>query len=145
MKGIGIFIISAILTPLIIIVWGLAFPPSEKSRFNKFSAEELKNRNNLLEVITQWSSLLGLAFPLLYFTESELDAFGFWIIGFAFGSMVAIPCSIVALVTLPKGRERFFEYWRFYELKYGIGIQSILVLVVFSLALLILSSVKMVT
>ncbi len=145
MKGISIFIISAIATPLIIVVWGLVFPPSEKSRFNKFSAEELKNRNNLLEVITQWSSLLGIAFPLLYFTESELDAFGLWVVGFAFGSMVAIPCSIVTLVTLPKGRERFFEYWRFYELKYGIGIQSILVLIVFSLALLIVSALKMAT
>lgn len=145
MNGIGIFVISAIATPRIIVVWGLAFPPSEKSRFNKFSAEELKKRNNLLEVITQWSSLLGIAFPLLYFNEGELDAFGLWVVGFAFGSMVAIPCLIVSLVTLPKGRERFFEYWRFYELKYGIGIKSILVLIVFSLGLLGLSAVKMAT
>jgi hypothetical protein len=50
------------------------------------------------------------------------------IIGLAavsFGLMVALPVFAIAVITLRKGYSRLWEFWRFYETKWGIGLRGI--------------------
>ncbi|GHA32679.1 hypothetical protein GCM10007086_02340 [Photobacterium aphoticum] len=46
------------------------------------------------------------------------------------GSMITIPFIFVSLVTLPYGVRRFKEYWRFYELHYGISMTGIAIFLI---------------
>ena len=39
--------------------------------------------------------------------------------------MVDLPVAVIASITLHQGVKRFQEFWRFYEIKYGIGIRGI--------------------
>lgn len=46
--------------------------------------------------------------------------------GLGFGFMAMFPYVWVCLVTLPFGLWRYQEFWRYYELEYGIGKTGIL-------------------
>ena len=39
--------------------------------------------------------------------------------------MVALPVAVIALITLRQGSDRFREFWRFYEIKWGVGLCGI--------------------
>jgi hypothetical protein len=80
--------------------WARLTPPASESEFDRLDFEALRARNGLAPAT-------------------------FWLLALGFGLMVLLPVAYVAAVTLPHGAQRFREYWRFYELKWGIGLSGI--------------------
>jgi len=115
---------AAILTPLIMALWSKMAPPAESSAFDHIDPDDLHDRNNGIDVVCQVLSVTGIFVPL------GLMAVGvpptFWLVSLGFGLMVILPVSYITAVTYRGGIERFREFWRFYELKWKIGIRSIM-------------------
>jgi hypothetical protein len=136
-------VVAAYVTPLIMSLWSRLSPPSESSRYDGFSEAELKRRNNWINNVAIVLALLGIWAPLTLYVNG-LSKHNPWPVGLGFGLMVILPVAFVSLVTLPKGVKRYGEFWRFYELKYKIGLRSIAV-VYWLLGLLgVLSAYKLV-
>ncbi|TNZ55559.1 hypothetical protein CGK45_22995 [Vibrio parahaemolyticus] len=119
--------LSIVLTPIIIILWAKFFPVAENDEFNFLSQDTLKEKNKWINNISVFLHFVGLVLPIPLISKvsennPELVPWG---IALIFGSMVLIPLIFVSMVTLPRGVKRFREYWRFYELHYGIGIKGI--------------------
>ena len=117
-------IAAAIGTPLIMKWWGRLAPPTQASEFDSLSREELRRRNNWIDNVACVLALAGIVSPLLLYANG-MSRQNPWPVGLGFGLMVILPVTLVALLTLPQGLGRFREFWRFYELKYGIGIRGI--------------------
>ena len=60
-----------------------------------------------------------------FFANPDAKPLTPWLIGFAIGSMVVLPSAVIAVLTLPRGAVRFREFWRYYEVKWGIGLKGI--------------------
>ena len=88
-------------------------------------------------------SLSGVCFPL-YLYATGVSPHNPWPVGLGFGVMVILPVTFIALFTLPKGAGRFAEFWRFYELKYGIGLKGIAVVYVLFALLGLVSAYELV-
>ncbi len=128
--GIAISAVAAAIgTPLLMKLWGRLSPPGQVSEFDQYSPEELKRRNNWIDRVGVMLSLSGICFPL-YLYANGVSKHNPWPLGLGFGLMVILPTAFFALVTLPKGGGRFREFWRFYELKYGIGLKGLTVVYV---------------
>ena len=95
-------------------------PPSDLTRFDSIGIEMLTKRNNWIDNIGQVLSFSGLltAFPF-YFGQTESESF--WPLGMGFGCMVIFPVSFFALITWRNGYDRWLEFWRYYEIKWGIS------------------------
>jgi hypothetical protein len=115
---------SSALTPLVTFLWGRVFPPKSESQFNFMAKEELKRRNNWIDLLMIPFSLLGFIAPMFLFKE-QLNANNWRVLGLSFGLMVLLPVAILMVVTLPLGINRLNEFLRFYELKYKIGMMGI--------------------
>jgi len=110
-------------------LWGRLSPPRQVSEFDQHSPEELKRRNNWIDRVGVMLSLSGICFPLFLYANG-VSKHNPWPVGLGLGLMVILPTAFFALVTLPKGSGRFREFWRFYELKYGIGLKGLTVVYV---------------
>ncbi len=120
-------LLSVALTPIIMILWGALFPVSNDSEFHNYDFEILRKRNRWINNISVALHFVGLCLPislLISATENNPELVP-WGIALIFGSMVIVPFLFVVIVTIPQGIKRFREYWRFYELHYGIGIRGI--------------------
>lgn len=120
---------AAIGTPLLMKLWGKLSPPGQLPGCDQYSPEELRRRNNWIDLVGVVLSLSGICFPLFLYAKG-VSKRNPWPVGLGFGLMVILPTAFFALVTLPKGRGRFREFWRFYELKYGIGLKGLTVVCV---------------
>lgn len=120
------------MTPVILFLWGAAFPVTEESEFNHCNFEAMKKRNKWINNISVVLHFVGmcLPIPLLMATTENNPELVPWGIALVFGSMVIVPFTFVTAMTLPRGINRFREYWRFYELHYGIGILGIKVVLI---------------
>jgi hypothetical protein len=102
-------------------------PPVSSTEFDELGVEALTKRNNNLNCIFTLLMFIGLIFPLsffIYFPKgASVRAIG--LVALAFGLMVDLPVAVIAAVTLRQSFKRFREFWRFYELKYGIGVRGI--------------------
>lgn len=126
MSPIVIAFLSATLTPVLMTLWGKMSPVKELSAWEP-SFDTLKRRNNIIDGVACVLCLIGIGVPLplmQYIPEGT----HMWAVGLGFGLMIILPVLFVTLVTLPFGIGRFLEFWRFYELKYKIGIRGIMVL-----------------
>ena len=111
--------------------WRRWTPPATASEFNSIDPSELNRRNGGLNRLFTVLMFVGLATPfaLLFWLRrgplpnSPLLAGGF--LALSFGLMVDLPVAAIALITLRGGPKRFREFWRFYELKYGVGLRGI--------------------
>jgi len=90
-----------------------------------FSPAELENRNNWIDQIAQLFCFLGIAVPMLFYSD-EIYKNNPWPLGLGVGLMVILPVSFVSVVTFPKGFNRFIEFWDFYEKKYNIGMGGVI-------------------
>ena len=117
-------IAAAIGTPLIMKLWGRWSPPTRASEFDSVSKEELRRRNNWIDNVACSLALIGIFSPLLLYANGMSNR-NPWPVGLGFGLMVILPVAFVSMFTLPQGFVRFREFWRFYELKYGIGVRGI--------------------
>lgn len=133
---------SAVLTPLLMKLWGRLSPPADTSEFDHLDFEALRGRNGRTDNIATALSLIGICVPLVAL-HFRLVPESFWLVGLGFGLMVLLPIGYVAAVTLPHGIQRFHEFWRFYELKWGVGLPGIRLLYI-PIAILGLISLVMV-
>lgn len=125
MNTIAVAFLSATLTPLIMLLWGALSPVRQQTAWEP-SFEQLSKRNWLINGIACAFSLAGIFTPLPLLSHFPESVHG-WLVGLGFGLMVILPVLFISLVTLPYGLARFYEFWRFYELKYKIGIKGIMV------------------
>ena len=122
MKGLLIFLISGVATPAIMLALSAIVPPSRDSEFDHIPTSTLYARNTWVDRTGQCICLLGIAVPWYYADAWALDDNLGWSIGLIAGLMVAFAYIFYTLATLPRGGlDRFREFFRFYELKHGIG------------------------
>ncbi|CAA0117798.1 Uncharacterised protein [BD1-7 clade bacterium] len=105
-------------------LWGRLCPVREISD-SELSFEELVKRNQLLNGIGCGLCFAGISIPLALFDHVP-EKVHWWLVSLGFGFMVILPFLFISLVTLSKGLARFYEFWRFYELHYKIGIKGIM-------------------
>ncbi len=134
---------AAIGTPLLMKLWGKLSPPEAISEFDHYSPEDLKRRNNWIDRVGVFLSLSGIFLPLVLYANG-VSKHNPWPVGLGFGLMVILPTAFFAIVTLPKGGDRFREFRRFYELKYGIGMRGLTVVYVPLACLGLLSAYELV-
>ena len=115
---------SAVLTPLLVMLWARLSPPATTSDFDHLDSDTLRARNGQKDNIATLLSIIGICVPLVVM-YLRLAPGSFWLVGLGFGLSVLLPVGYIAAVTLPQGAQRFHEFWRFYELKWGIGLRGI--------------------
>jgi hypothetical protein len=117
---------SLALTPVVMALWQRAAPPTDCSEFDALGLA-LTERNGRLNSLFTFLMFVGLLVPLPFLlslpASSGLRAFGF--VALAFGLMVDLPVVVIGVITMREGIKRFQEFWRFYEIKYGIGLRGI--------------------
>lgn len=117
-------VIATAVTPLIVYLWGRAFPIANNSEFGSVDYDTLKKRNGWIDVIATLTMFIGVLLPFLLVGLVRKDRV-IWLPALAIGLMVISHFAWVCAVTLPSGAPRFREFWRFYELRWGIGISGI--------------------
>lgn len=118
---------SLALTPVVMALWQRAAPPTDCSEFDALGVAALTERNGRLNSLFTVLMFVGLLVPLPFLlslpASSGLRAIGF--LALAFGLMVDLPVVVIGVITMREGVKRFQEFWRFYEIKYGIGLRGI--------------------
>ena len=121
------FVASMVLTPIVMLLWQRVAPPTDRSEFDALGMEVLAQRNGRLNSLFTLLMFVGLLVPLFFLLSlprsSGLHAVGF--LALEFGLMVDLPVAVIGAITMRRGIKRFQEFWRFYEIKYGIGIRGI--------------------
>jgi hypothetical protein len=113
---------ATLLTPVVVYLWAKAFPPEP---FDKSESNALRARNGWIDATATVFMFIGLITPLLLFRHN-FQSVGVWGVGLMFGLSVILPFSWVCVATFPfGGLLRFREFWRFYELRWRIGIRGI--------------------
>jgi len=118
------------LTPMLMGLWSKLSPPGEASPFDVFDPSVLHSRNNWIDRVGCVLCLAGIFAPILLYGLGVVSSRSPWPLGIGCGLMVILPTIFVALVTLPRGMARYREFWRFYELRYKIGLPSLFALYV---------------
>jgi hypothetical protein len=98
-----------------------AFPPRSR---DVAEFQSLHPRYNSLEIASQFAAILcavGLG-AVVYMMHGRNTP---WLVGLIFGWLVLTPVLLIALVTLPRGSAQWREFWRFYELKYGLSLRLV--------------------
>jgi hypothetical protein len=116
--------VAALLTPLVVLIWQKVFPVSSFSQFDLIGREDLQRRNNWIDrtaTFLMFAGLVSFVVPYAHGAQRN-DPIG---LALGFGLMMWLPASFVMTVTLPRGANRFREFLRWYELKWGIGIRGI--------------------
>jgi len=116
---------SALLTPLIVALWARIAPVATRSEFDHLGTDQLRARNRWLDHLFTLLMFIGLVVPFAFIPLLRSEQDGLWLFGLALGNMVILPTAAIAAITLPKGAARFREFWRFYEVRWGIGLRGI--------------------
>jgi len=104
-------------------------PPKRTSQFDYLSPDELRSRNNWIEIAANVTFATSFGLTSLYFISFGLNH-NLWSIGVWFCFPITLMFLFICLVTLPKGVRRFREFWRFHELKHRI--RSVLILILYA-------------
>jgi len=117
-------LVGGLLTPFIVRWWSRATPPAETSEFDSLGIETLRARNNRIDVVGQILSIGGLltAFPFYFGPPASNSP---WPLGMGFGMMVIFPVTYFWFATRRGGLVRWYEFWRYYELKWGVGLRGL--------------------
>jgi hypothetical protein len=117
------FVAASLLTPIVITLWSRTFPPALLGEME--NKEELHKRNGWIDSVATIFMFAGMFLPFLLF-RSNFNSIGIWAIGLMLGLSVSFHFIWVCLATLPFGGVgRFREFWRFYEIKWGIAMNGI--------------------
>jgi hypothetical protein len=115
------------LTPLIMRVWRKLAPPRDNTEFDGVSIYELKHRNKWIYLATHCLSTLGIFSPIILMML-KIGKETPWLIGLGFGLAIILPFTFATLLTLPRGKKRFLEFWRYFELENGLSLRSMVIL-----------------
>ena len=116
--------IATVITPLIVYLWARVFPVANNPEFASLDYATLKKRNGWIDAVATLMMFIGLLLPILFVGSVRRDRV-MWLVALAIGLMVIAHFVWICAVTLPNGRVRLREFWRFYELRWGIGIRGI--------------------
>ena len=116
---------SALLTPLIVALWAKITPVATRSEFDHLGADNLRARNRWLDHCFTLLMFIGMLVTFAFIPLLRSEQLAPWLIGLAIGNMVVLPTVVIAALTLPSGTARFREFWRFYEVRWGIGLRGI--------------------
>lgn len=114
------------LAPVLMRIWRNQSPPPVTSEFDLYDADELKRRNRGIYLVSYCLSCLGIFSPI-FLLLSGLGKDSPWMLGLGFGLAVILPVTFASLVTLPQGRKRFLEFWRFFELQNRLSLGAMFV------------------
>jgi predicted membrane channel-forming protein YqfA (hemolysin III family) len=92
--------------------------PKKTSEFDSVPIDELRLRNNWIEVTGSLIFGGGLFLMLLCMAGIGLNG-DVWRLGVFFCFPMTLTLFSVCLAMLPRGIKRFREFWRFHELKHG--------------------------
>jgi hypothetical protein len=110
-------------------LWRRLAPPAGRSKFDDLGRDALIKRNGKLDGMFTALMFVGLISPVLVASRllsgHPKSLFFIGLVALSFGLMVALPVAVVALLTLRRGADRFREFWRFYEIRWGIGLRGI--------------------
>jgi hypothetical protein len=133
-------LVATLLTPLVVTLWSRAFPPAALGELE--GKEILRARNGWIDAIATIFMFIGLFLPLVLFRHN-FNAVGVWAVGLMFGLMVSMHFLWVCVATMPfGGLPRFREFWRFYEIRWGIAMKGIRVVYIPISLLGLFSAVK---
>ena len=92
---------SIVLTPIIMWLWGKAFPVTYDREFNFVTFEELKKRNSILNFFSILFHFIGLILPIKLLTSitSPGTEIILWGAALMFGSMVIVPFLFICVAT----------------------------------------------
>ena len=105
-------------------------PPRATSRFDHISRDELRQRNNWIDIT---GIVILVASPVcLFLAFVVFPAFGqrcgAWALGLLFGFPAILSMLFIGVATLPQGFERLQEFWRFREVKTNLHVAVLLTL-----------------
>lgn len=115
---------AMVLTPLIVYLWSRAFPVRGNPEFAGVEYQTLKKRNGWIDLVATAMMFVGFALPFMLIPYVRKEN-AVWLFGMAIGSMVIFHFLWVCAATRSIGGYRSREFWRFYELRWGIGINGI--------------------
>jgi hypothetical protein len=101
------------------------------SEFDSLGSGLLAQRNKVLDGLFTLLMFVGLVLPLtvcLVFLRNKPPSSPGVLVGLgllSFGLMVVLPVTVIAAITLRDGASRLREFWRYYEVKWGIGLRGI--------------------
>jgi hypothetical protein len=116
--------ISFVLTPLVMKSWSRMAPVASASEFDRMGMEQMRRRNDWIDNLFTLLMFVGLLSPFLLY-HFKIGPQNFWPIGLGFGFAIILPVTFVMLITLRKDTHRFHEFWRYYELKWKVGLKGI--------------------
>ena len=116
---------SLVLTPLVMVAWHRLTPPAEASEFDALGSAALRARNKYLDYLFTVLMFVGLITPFAFIRNASSPPHAIALLGLGFGLMVDLPVAAIAGLTLPYGVSRFREFWRFYEVKWKIGLRGV--------------------
>lgn len=121
--------VALIMVLVMMWLWRRLAPPAGHSKFDDLGRDVLIKRNGKLDGMFTALMFVGLISPVLVASRllsgQHKSLFFIGLVALSFGLMVALPVAVVALLTLRRGADRFREFWRFYEIKWGIGLRGI--------------------
>ena len=128
-------IVAVIVTPLAIRALGRAVPPTPS---NALHFESLRAEYRSLELWSRVAAVVGMISAAAWvFIRVDNTP---WLLGVIFGWLVLAPVLFVAISTLPRGVSHWRDFWRFYELSYGISLRLLVPVYAFLCALGIVST-----
>jgi len=110
---------ATVLTPIITRALGHALPPRQS---DTVEAHSLSRRHRSLELWSQLAAVIGLVGAIAFLVLLRVGNTP-WLIGVVFGWPVLVAILFIGSFTLPHGLSYWREFWRFYELRYGITLR----------------------
>ncbi len=98
--------------------------PEKFARYHR-NRTSLEARNEWIGEVAEILAIVGFFAPFgLYW--KHVNEIGWPAIGFQFGAGAILPLVWICAATLPLGRLRFQEFWRYYTLRHNVGVGGLL-------------------
>ena len=109
---------AIVLTPVVMLVLARLFPIRAA---NDLELRLLRRKYGWLGVIATVAVFVGMFVSIALIIALRVGNTP-WMLGVVAGWLVLAPVLVIAAFTLPRGINRWREFWRYYELKYRISL-----------------------
>jgi hypothetical protein len=110
---------ATLLTPIITRALSHALPPRQS---DTVEADSLTRRYRSLERWSQLAAVIGVVGAIAFVILLRVGNTP-WLLGVVFGWPVLVAVLFIGIFTLPHGLSHWLEFWRFYQLRYGITLR----------------------